>query len=725
MTTFAGDCLRAATRDEPLLITRRDVLYGINTTLLALGAESMAPAVAHGTASTLPSGPYKVRLIENTWITMPDGVQLAARIWLPENSQQRPVPAIFNYCPYFSRLFTRPEDENRFPYYANHGYACVRVDIRGSGDSGGLPLDEYVKQEQDDGVEIIKWIAAQPWCSGAVGMEGISWSGFNSLQVAARRPAALKAIITHCSTDDRYTDDAHYKGGCIIHDMFNWGTVFLACQGQAPDPAIIATNDWRKSWKERLDAVDFNLGNWLDHQHRDAFWKHASVIEDYSQIICPVYAIGGWVDAYKNSIFRLLSGLQVPRKGLVGPWTHIYPHQGVPGPAIGYLDEALRWWDHWLKNADTGIMAEPMLRVWMQDESAMPNVPSVPGRWVAEKTWPTPRMTERSYFLSGTAKLEASPTQEERVVLRPLQTVGGASGNWCPSGAGAAEDLNTELPFDQRLDDARSMVFDSAPLQAPFEILGAATLMLDVAVDKPVAFIAVRLNEVLPTGESNRVSYGILNLCHRASDEQPTPLEPGRRYTVKMSLDNTARRFHAGNRIRIAISTAYWPMILPAPEPVSLTLFSGASKLILPVRPLEAADAQLRPFGPPFVPAAAVQTVSSKPGVHVIEWDAVNKKQVIRHEVGNAVDLLTDINTRLIGSSTMRCEIGENATDGSIEYQYVMGWERDRWRPRVVASSKMTTSGSEFLLWGELVAFDGEDKIFTRTWNRKYPRRLV
>ena len=438
-----------------------------------------------------------------------------------------------------------------------------------------------------------------------------------------------------------------------------------------------------------------------------------------------MYAIGGWVDAYKNSIFRLLGGLKVPRKGLVGPWTHIYPHQGVPGPAIGYLDEALRWWDHWLKNADTGIMAEPMLRVWMQDESAMPNEPSVPGRWVAEKTWPTPRMMERSYFLSGTANLETSPSEEARVVLHPLQTVGGASGNWCPSGAGAAEDLNTELPFDQRLDDARSMVFDSAPLQAPFEILGAPVLVLDVAVDKPVAFIAVRLNEVLPTGESNRVSYGILNLCHRASDEQPTALEPGRRYTVKVSLDNAARRFHAGNRIRIAISTAYWPMILPAPEPVSLTLFTGASKLTLPVRPLEAGDTQLRPFAPPYVPAAAAQTVSSKPGVHIIEWDAVKRKQVIRHEVGNAVELLTDIKTRLVGSSTMRCEIAENNTDGSIEYQYVVGWERERWRPRIVASSKMTTGRSEFHLWGELVAFDGEEKIFNRTWNRKYPRRLV
>ena len=263
------------------------------------------------------------------------------------------------------------------------------------------------QQEQDDGVQIIRWIASQPWCSGSVGMEGISWSGFNSLQVAARRPPALKAIITHCSTDDRYADDAHYKGGCIVNDMFGWGTVFLAIQGQPSDPDITGRERWREDWLQRLNAVEFNLDHWFDHPHRDEFWKHGSVIEDYGQITCPVYAIGGWVDAYKNSIFRLLGGLTVPRKGLVGPWTHIYPHEGVPGPAIDYLDEGLRWWDHWLKGAQTGIMDEPMLRVWMQDKSATPGELTVPGYWAAEDVWPSQRLTERIYFLSADAVCES------------------------------------------------------------------------------------------------------------------------------------------------------------------------------------------------------------------------------------------------------------------------------------------------------------------------------
>ncbi len=474
-----------------------------------------------------------------------------------------------------------------------------------------------------------------------------------------------------------------------------------------------------------MNAVEFNIDHWFDHPFRDDFWKHGSVIEDYGSIECPVYAVGGWVDAYKNSIFRLLKGLKVPRKGLVGPWTHIYPHQGAPGPAIDYLSEALRWWDHWLKGTDTGIMKEPMLRVWMQHESAMPGKAEVPGYWAAEDAWPSTRIEERAYFLNGGSALGESPGAAESVRLDPIQTVGVDGGKWCPSGAGGVEDLDLELPFDQRIDDARSLTFDSPPLEEAFEMLGAPMLTLELAVDKPVAFLAARLNEVRPTGESSRVTYGVLNLCHRESDAAPTALVPGERYTVKLALDHIAHRFKAGNRLRIALSTAYWPLILPAPEPVELTVFAGSGSLSLPVRPPRAADEKLTPFGPPFVPPVPVRPVTSNPGIHRVEWDAVGRKQVIRHEVGDGTALLTAVNTEISGKSAARCQISEGDTAGSIETQYTFGWQRDRWRPRVVAASKVTTSKSDFLLWGEMTAYDGDEKVFTRTWERQIPRRFV
>jgi len=366
-----------------------------------------------------------------------------------------------------------------------------------------------------------------------------------------------------------------------------------------------------------------------------------------------------------------------------------------------------------------------MLRVWMQDKSATPGEPSVPGYWAAEDAWPSRRLGERTFYLAADARLEESAPGNAELRLDPVQTVGSASGAWCPSGAGAPQDLATELPSDQRMDDARSLTFDSEPLDQSFEILGAGSLTLDLSVDKPVAFLAVRLNDVSAGGESSRVTYGILNLCHRDSDVDPAPLVPGQRYTVRVPLDHAARRFHAGNRLRVSISTTYWPLILPAPEPVWLTLFAGSSRLTLPVRPARAADAALKPFGPPFVPPLAIETVTSKPGLHRVEWDAAAKRQVIRHEVGDGTILLTAVNTELIGKTTVRSEIGEDDPTGTISTQYLIGWRRDPWRPRVTGSSKITTLKSDFVLWGELVAYDGDEKIFTRTWERKIPRRFV
>jgi putative CocE/NonD family hydrolase len=714
-------------QDSGVSMGRREFVQSSSLALLAAGhAGALAGALFGTDARALEAGPRAVREIENTWIKMPDGTRLAARIWLPEGAERERVPAIWNYCPYLKRSLTRLGDDLRFPYYASHGYACVRVDIRGSGDSDGRPMDEYVRQEQDDALEVIRWIAEQPWCTGAVGMEGISWSGINSLQVAARRPPALKAIITHCSTDDRYADDAHYKGGAILHDQFGWGAIFWTIQGMPEDPAITGAEGWRERWIERLNAVELNLATWLAHPTRDAFWKHASVCEDYGQIQCPVYAIGGWVDAYKNTVFRLLEHLKVPAKGLVGPWTHTYPHTGVPGPAIGYLDEALRWWDHWLKGKDTGILREPKLRVWMQDRAAFGRMTETPGRWVAEESWPSPRIREETWFLNPDSQLSARQGSEAAVVLEPLQTVGLSSGNWCPSGGTSPEDLKIEMAQDQRLDDARSLTFDSEPLAANVEMLGSARVALELAVDRPVALVAVRLNEVAPSGESNRVTYGILNLTHRDSHENPTPLEPGRRYRVELPLDNAAHVFSAGSRIRVSVSTAYWPLLMPSPEPVTLTVFAGPSALALPVRPARAEDAALAPFGPPIVPEVGARSLGGQPGERIVEWDVARRTQTIRNTGAREPALILATNTEISFTTDITYRISDDdPTSAVIDYHCTLATLREDWKPHVDSKARVSMTREEIVLTGELNAFLGEERILTRRWDRRIPRYLV
>jgi putative CocE/NonD family hydrolase len=669
--------------------------------------------------------PRVVREIENCWIPMSDGCRLAARIWLPADADTAPVPAILEYIPYRKRDFTRARDEPMHHYFAGHGYAAVRVDLRGSGDSAGLLLDEYLKQEHDDALEVIRWIAQQPWCSGAVGMMGKSWGGFNSLQVAARRPAELKAIITVCSTDDRYLDDVHYMGGCLLNENLTWGSVLMSYNAYPPDPEIVG-EPWRAMWRDRLEHVVFFPEVWLEHPRRDNYWKHGSVCENYGAITCPVYAIGGWADGYSNAIARLMAGLNAPRKGLIGPWAHLYPHDGVPGPAIGFLQEALRWWDHWLKGADTGIMAEPMLRVWMQE--SVPPKPSYkhrPGRWVAETQWPSPRITCKRRWLDP-GRLGDAATSKTQLDLRSPQTTGLGAGEWCGFGAPG------EAPPDQRGDDGCSLTFDSQPFQERMEILGGPVATLEVAADRPVAFIAVRLNDVAPDGASTRVTYGLLNLTHGDGHEHPKPLEPGKRYLVRVAMNDVAHAFTAGHKLRLAISTSYWPIAWPAPEPVTLSLFTGESFLDLPVRTPDPTDAALRPFKSPE--CAPTQATELRPAAlkRIVERDRATNETVYTVSSGRgnldgakltrikAVDLE-------IGHTTVKhFRIGEE-DPGSAQAEVIQKtwFSRGRWKTRVETRTRFSSTPDDFVLEAELTAYEDDEQLFTRSWARRVKRDLL
>ena len=423
--------------------------------------------------------PRQLREIENLFITLSDGCRLAARIWLPADAERNPVPAILEYLPYRKRDGTAERDHLTHPYFAGNGYACIRVDMRGSGESDGLLDDEYLKQEQDDCLEVLKWIAAQPWCTGSIGMIGISWGGFNGLQVAARRPAELKAVISLCSTDDRYADDIHFMGGCLLNDNLQWASVMLGYMSRTPDKALLG-DAWRDVWLKRLNHQPLLVAHWLRHQRRDELWKHGSICEDWSAITCPVYLVGGWADGYSNTISRMLAHLQCPKKGLIGPWAHKYPHFAKPGPQIGFLQESLRWWDKWLKGIETGIMDEPEYRVWMEEpERPLAYYDERPGRWVAEPQWPSPNIEVRTLALNAGGRLAEKPEPESLAETLSPQSVGEGCGAWCGFGIGP------ERPLDQRVDDGRSLCFDSEPLPARLEIMGAPQVTLELVGRPP------------------------------------------------------------------------------------------------------------------------------------------------------------------------------------------------------------------------------------------------
>ncbi len=670
--------------------------------------------------------PREVRVIENVWIPMADGARLAARIWLPSDAERQPVPVILEYMPYRKRDFTRLRDEPLHRYFAGHGYACVRLDLRGSGDSDGLLLDEYLQQELDDAVEAIDWLVAQSWCSGEVGMMGISWGGFNALQVAAMRPSPLKAIITMCSTDDRYSDDVHYQGGCLLNENLGWGSVLLSCAATPPDPDI-AGNDWRAKWRHRVENAPFYPLVWMRHPHRDAYWKHGSVCEDFAAIACPVYAVGGWADGYVNAIPRLMAGLRVPRKALIGPWSHAFPHAALPGPAIGFFQEALRWWDHWLKGLDTGLMDEPMLRTWMEEYVApAPMHVERPGRWVAEETWPSPRVQPRTFYLN-VLSLGEHADSEDRMRIASQQTTGLAAGDWYGFGA------EGEAPTDQREDDGKSLVFDSDPLHQRIEILGAPVVTLDLAVDRPVAYVIVRLNDVAPDGASARVSYGILNLTQRDGRDSPAPLVPGRRYRVPLKLNDIAYAFSPGHTIRIAISTSYWPVIWPAPDPVNLTLYTGTSRLELPERPPRAEDAGLRDFEPPErAPMPEMTTLSAAPVRRKVERDLTTGITTYRisatgGDFGDAaVARIEDIDLTVGYTITKTYRIHEydpQMAEATVEQ--ITTHRRGDWATRLECRTQLSATPQKFRIRGLLKAYEGGELLVRREWDEEITRDLL
>lgn len=631
-------------------------------------------------------------------ITLSDGTRLSARVWMPEDAADDPVPAILEFLPYRKRDGTCARDALTHPWLAERGYACFRVDMRGNGDSEGLMADEYTQQELDDAVEVINWIAAQPWSTGTIGMMGISWGGFNSLQVAAMAPEPLKAIITLCSTVDRYADDIHYKGGCLLNENLGWGATMWSYSSRAPDPALRA--DWRALWLERLEAEPFLPSTWLRHQSRDAYWTHGSVCEDYSAIQAKVLAVGGWGDAYKNAVPQIVENIP-GAKGIIGPWVHKYPHFAVPEPRIGFLQEALRWWDRWLKGDENGAETDPPLRHYLMD-GVRPATwyAERPGRWLANAETETATL-----HISDPGLGAAGPC--ETLVASPQDT-GAAAGEYC------AIWLGPEMPGDQRSDDAHSATFETAPLTEATEIVGAPVVHLTISSSTPIAHLAVRLTHVHPDGASTRITYGVLNIARHLG----RALVPGQREAIAVPLDHIAYQVPEGHQIRLAVSTAYWPLIWPAPEAATVMLHGGS----VTFETVAAADTWSFP-PPDAAPPWQTETLRDETHVRRQETDMVTGEVslVIEDDFGK----VRDLDHGLINGAVAR-ERWSIHPDDPLSARGTCHWtdelERDDIRLRTEATCEMWSDATHFHLSARMEAYENDTLIFSRDHADRIPR---
>lgn len=552
----------------------------------------------------------------------------------------------------------------------------------------------------------------QPWCSGAVGMMGISWGGFNSLQVAALQPDPLKAIVTLCSTHDRYADDIHYKGGCLLNENLGWGGTMLAFSAGPPDPALVG-DKWRDMWMERLENDPFLPALWLRHQARDAYWQHGSVCEDYSAIKAATLAVGGWGDAYKNAVPALVSNLSAPVKGIIGPWVHKYPHFAVPEPRIGFLQEALRWWDRWLKGIDTGVEDDPDLRRYLMDGVRPASwYTHRAGRWLADDKDGT-KIGVKQLHLAPGGKMANESVTLNTPVASP-QHCGAQAGEYC------AIWLGPELPGDQRTDDALSVCFDAPPAQEDMDIVGAPVVRLTLTSDKPQGQIAVRLNHVHPDGASTRITYGVLNLSHHAGHAAPAPLVPGEPVEITLPLDHIAYRLPAGHRLRVAISNAYWPLLWPAPEPATLALAKG--RVDLPLR--TAATDDEASFPPPDAAEPwQVRELRDESHVRVTETDHLTGTVTLRIEddFGKAEDLDHGLIHGSKATETWSIH-PDDPLSARGETHWTQEFARGEWFVRTEAKARMWSDRTHFHLEASLEAFEGDKLVHSRTVSESIPR---
>lgn len=661
---------------------------------------------------------------EKIWIPLKDGIKLAGTLYRPKSPGK--FPAILEYIPYRKDDLTVPSDRRIHSYFAKRGYVGVRVDIRGTGSSEGVSENEYVLQEQLDACEVIEWLAEQEWCTGDIGMWGISYGGYTAVQAASHNPPHLKAIVPMYFTDDNYITSDHFRGGCVKAAEFLW-LGMVAGIPLPPDPQYFEgkAESWEEMWHKRLEQYQPWTLEWLNHQTNDSYWRKASVNSDYESIKCPVFMFGGWGDYLTNATLRMLDNLKVPKKAIIGPWVHMYPDSAYPAPNIDYLHEMVRWWDYWLKGENNGVMDEQSLAIYVQRDKEPVLFPDkVEGYWRYEKAWPLEDGREVAYYFHSNSILDRIPPTNEKETCDQYKykpDVGIMGSIWLQGGCRGLEQ-------EQSLDEAFSLTYTSEPLKEDLEILGCPQAKLYIASSAKNTAFAVTLTEVDLKGESNPVTDGILNASHRSSHEEPEPLDPGQIYELNVELDAMSWVFKKGQRIRVSVTSSDWPAVWPLPEPAVNRVYHDKahnSRVILPVIPSTRSSKKPAFKVPSKELVPNVEVVPERPSLKIIR-DVTNKETIVEVAARSGFKL-TD---RGLSCKTERTRVSQvSLKDPSIssargeylvELRYSSGFTVSSRARGMVSSNK-----EQFLVNLSLNIEVNGQPYFERNWLKTYRRNFA
>jgi putative CocE/NonD family hydrolase len=682
-------------------------------------------------AASVDPADLGLQVHEHVVVPARDGVELSVNLFLPA-AASGPLPVIFNMDPYRKDDWQSGWDLSLAAYFAERGYAYARHDVRGTGSSGGVALDEYTEAETQDGHDVVEWLAGQSWCTGSVGMWGLSYGGFTSIQVAATQPNGLKAIVPIQATDDRYTDDVHYVGGALtVSELSQYAVSQVAMNAMPPLPRAWGEG-WEARWRERLEATPVWLFEWARRQRDGPYWRVGSLRPGYERIEAAVLSIAGWMDEYVDAAIRMQASCTnaAGRRTIVGPWVHGFPSSAYPAPNIDWLHEMVRWFDRWLKGERNGADKEPPL-TWLHREPTPPErfPKRLNGSWRAASAWPLRSPAARHFALAAGSSQDAGALEDAAadratpITFAHQPTAGFRGGSLC---WGAGHPPNG-LAADLRLEAGAGPSFTSGPLEQPLDVFGVPEATLFVSATQPVGMLVARLGCVLPDGSIEQVSEGILNLTHRDSHEEPAPLEPGRVYEVRLALRSAGYRFPAGHRVYLSLASSHWPVVWPSPGAGELAIHVGGatpSRLDLPIAP-SSGDAVAPPAFREEAPALVqIGTETSEPTT----WETVEEPDgsiVIRTYEAATTTLPDGVSTLFVDERLAMTASAREPGHGRFENECAYRLDRDGRKVDITADG--TTVATEHAFEWDVrirVDVDGE-RFFERSWREVIPRDLL
>lgn len=649
-----------------------------------------------------------------------------------------PRPALVEFNPYRCRDGMLYVDSLMYPFFAERGYDCYRIDLPGSGDSSGHLRDEYTAEELSCCRQVIDLIGS----NGRVCMMGKSWSAMNALMVAAfDPPAALAAVIFCCGSDDRFDEDVHYRGGAMMADNFSWASTMFGLNFLPPDPDIVP--DWQAEWTARAAQADFWLRIWgaPDNQARSAYWSDTAVRDHYDKVKVPVFLLSGWRDGYKNTVMRAVSGLanSPDVRALMGPWGHKYPFNGHPGPRIDWLRPVEAWLHSWLKEPDPmppRLEGWPQFLVWLGDSappSAEPRLTD-PGRWVAEDAAWAEREISLYLHPCQDGRLAGAPSSGSVVIDTPRD----AGADAMPETSSWGEAGNADLPGDMTAGDAVSAVFDGDPLTEDLDLFGCPRVAFSFTARADRGALCFRLSEIDPMGGGVALlSYGFVNLTQLAGDRtSPSLLVPGRRYAAEIGLDALGHRIKAGWRLRLSVSTNWFPTLWPSTStasPVTLHLGDG-TWLRLPRRQPRSEDAGAKPLigrytadAERYCPSETLFPASTTRGV----WRGISDsgwytelRKSFDHGKVRYGGLLNGLVVNLAGGETYRAMVNGEAYYATAHWATC--YERGDWWARTETETRIEWLGGWDFAWRASVTLtDGTGLRQVHTRSGRLERRWI